>query len=438
MTSLQSFRRVLIVADESADWIVAGLRQLERLALSIDEFALENKETAPVLVSILWRPDLDQSQRWTPTNDRLTRVAFTTDPDGEPFDLVLHTRLFLYRKAIRPLLEASVPLENNCRGFEPSSCSGASAKRQDVAKIEENAHAEAETERRFIEAPLQKTLPPNGGTDSWKVYCRLVEALPHFREGAWEYITNGDQIDGVEIRFLRGSGKTQDGIVSRYLNRPISRRVTRLFLRFPTTPNGWTWSIFTIPLLALLILFQGTYWSFVWGLVLYQLFSILDGCDGEIARAKYLESEAGRRFDAFCDVLSNILLVLGLGGGLSRQAAFAGSSGWFYLLEGLAAAALIGLNESWLEMKNSGSAPEKPVSLDESLYPRHRELVKRSGLLAFGENFATWLIQLTKRDVAILLFLFLALIGLPALILHLLVIVTVVTLALSLKSSSRS
>lgn len=393
MTSLQSFRRVLIVADESADWIVAGLRQLERLALSIDEFALENKETAPVLVSILWRPDLDRSQRWTPTNDRLTRVAFTTERNGEPFDLVLHTRLFLYRKAIRPLLEASVPLE---------------------------------------------TLPPNGETDSWKIYGRLVEALPPFREGAWEYITNGDQIDEIEIRFLRGSGKSQDGIVSRYLNRPISRRVTRLFLRFPTTPNGWTWSIFTLPLLALLILFQGTYWSFVWGLVLYQLFSILDGCDGEIARAKYLESEPGRRLDAFCDVLSNILLVLGLGGGLSRQAALAGSSEWFYLLEGLAAAALIGLNESWLEMKNSGSAREKPASLDESLYPRHRELVKRSGLLAFGENFATWLIQLTKRDVAILFFLFLALIGLPALILHLLLIVTVVTLALSLKSSSRS
>ena len=43
-----------------------GLRQLDRLALSIDEFAVENKETAPVLVCIFWRPDLDQSQRWVP------------------------------------------------------------------------------------------------------------------------------------------------------------------------------------------------------------------------------------------------------------------------------------------------------------------------------------------------------------------------------------
>ena len=77
---IQSFRRVLIVADESADWMVAGLRQLERLALSIDEFAVENNETAPVLVSIFWRPDLDKSQRWTPGNPRLTKVAFTRAP----------------------------------------------------------------------------------------------------------------------------------------------------------------------------------------------------------------------------------------------------------------------------------------------------------------------------------------------------------------------
>ncbi|MEY2528249.1 MAG: hypothetical protein QOJ05_339, partial [Verrucomicrobiota bacterium] len=104
MAGTQSLRRVLIVADESADWMVAGLRQLERLALSIDEFALENKETAPVQVCVLWRPDLDQSQRWTPDHEKLTRVAFTAALDGEAFDLVLATRLFLYRKAIGPLL----------------------------------------------------------------------------------------------------------------------------------------------------------------------------------------------------------------------------------------------------------------------------------------------------------------------------------------------
>ena len=31
-------------------------------------------------------------------------MAFTTDLEPEPYDLVLNTRLFLYRKALRPLI----------------------------------------------------------------------------------------------------------------------------------------------------------------------------------------------------------------------------------------------------------------------------------------------------------------------------------------------
>jgi hypothetical protein len=390
MAEIQSFGRVLIVADESADWMVAGLRQLDRLALSIDEFAIENKETAPVLVCIFWRPDLDQSQRWVPKHERLTRVAFTTELDGQSFDLVLSTRLFLYRNAVRRLMEASVA------------------------------------------PPL--IIAPTSEEESWEICFRQMESLPRSREAAWENITDGNQIDEIEIRFLRGSGKSQDGFVSRYLNRPISRVMTRLLLRFPTTPNAWTLLIFPIPIVASLILLHGTYWSFLWGLVLFQVFSILDGCDGEIARAKFLESERGRRLDDLFDILSNILLAVGLGFGLTRQANLAGQSGWFYLIEGGLAAGLIGVNEFFLATRKPAEDEGKLQSLGDTLYPRHRELVERSGLLLLGEKAAFWLIQLTKRDVAMLFFVSLAAIEQPAWILHLLLVVTAVSLALALRA----
>jgi hypothetical protein len=267
--------------------------------------------------------------------------------------------------------------------------------------------------------------------ESWESNFRQMEALPHSRERAWEYITNGSQIDEIEIRFLRGSGKSQDGFVSRYLNRPISRVVTRLLLRFPTTPNAWTLLIFPIPIIASLILLQSTYWSFLWGLVLFQVFSVLDGCDGEIARAKFLESERGRQLDDCFDILSNILLVVGLGFGLSRQANLAGHSGWFYVVEGLTAAALIGVNEFCLATQEPRAGARESESLGGALYPRHRQLMERSGLLYFGEKFASWLIQLTKRDVAMLFFVFLAAIGRPAWILHLLFTVTAASLVLA-------
>jgi len=403
-----TLRRVLIVADESAEWIVAGLRQLERLALAVDEFALENKETAPVLVCIFWRPGLDQTQRWVPKNEQLARVAFTTDLEAEPYDLVLNTRLFIYRKALRQLLSER-------RAPAPPTSSG-----QALLEIGE----------------VPKHVPPTD-EDSWQSYFRSAELAPHFREGVWEYITDGNQIDEIEIRFLRGSGKSQDGFASRYLNRPISRAVTRLLLRFPTTPNAWSVLIFAIPVVASLILLQGSYGSFVWGLVLFQLFSILDGCDGELARAKFMESARGRRLDDVFDVISNILLVVGLGLGLSRPANSTGQAVWFYAVEGLVAAVLIGANEFYLATRSSDAGKVKAVPLDGALYPRHRALVERSGLLVFGEKFASVLIQFTKHDVAILFFVFLAVIGSPEWILHLLLAVTIVSLALALRSRAQ-
>src|ERR1043166_2118549 len=141
-----NLRRVLIVADESADWIVAGLRQLDRLALSIDEFAVDNSETSPVLVCIFWRPDLDQSQRWIPSNPRLTHVAFTAEPEPDPSDFIPSTRLFLHRKAIAHLLEQPVSLS--------------------------------------ISQPT-----------SWEDYFQTAKARELARAGAWEYIANGDEID---------------------------------------------------------------------------------------------------------------------------------------------------------------------------------------------------------------------------------------------------
>src|SRR4249919_799327 len=110
--------------------------------------------------------------------------------------------------------------------------------------------------------------------------------------------------------------KPQDGFVSRFLNRPISRRITRFLVKFPIHPNAWSISIFVLPLIACVFLVRGDYVSVVIGAAIFQVFSILDGCDGEIARAKNLESKFGERLDYFCDFVWSLLYVLGLGLGL--------------------------------------------------------------------------------------------------------------------------
>jgi hypothetical protein len=69
--------------------------------------------------------------------------------------------------------------------------------------------------------------------------------------------------------------------------------------------------------------------------------------------------------------------------------------------------------------------------LNGALYQRHHEWVERSGILALGENVAWWLLVLTKRDMALLAFLVLAIVGWPAAILHLLLGVGAINSALA-------
>jgi 1L-myo-inositol 1-phosphate cytidylyltransferase / CDP-L-myo-inositol myo-inositolphosphotransferase len=219
--------------------------------------------------------------------------------------------------------------------------------------------------------------------------------------------------------------KPQDGFVSRFLNRPISRRVTRLLLKFPIHPSAWTILIFFLPLIACVFFVRGDYVSVVIGAAIFQAFSILDGCDGEIARAKNLESKFGERLDQFCDFLASLLYVLALGLGLHRSS------------EGIVCAVLITANESLLRAGKSQTSVASST-LHESFYARHRGMIGHSGLINLGDRLVWWLFQLTKRDMAVFSFLMLALLGLAEWILHLWTIVAAASLVLSAIAAIRS
>jgi hypothetical protein len=52
------FDHVIVLADESADWKIAGLRQLERLVLALDELATSISSQRKIDIFIFWRPDI--------------------------------------------------------------------------------------------------------------------------------------------------------------------------------------------------------------------------------------------------------------------------------------------------------------------------------------------------------------------------------------------
>ena len=105
--------------------------------------------------------------------------------------------------------------------------------------------------------------------------------------------------------------KPTDGIVSRLINRRISTRITRLILRSgaPLTPNQVSIASF---LLAIAAAYSYSKGLLVLGAILVQISSIVDGVDGELARARGQASAHGGFLDTMLDRVADIAIYVGL------------------------------------------------------------------------------------------------------------------------------
>ena len=119
-----------------------------------------------------------------------------------------------------------------------------------------------------------------------------------------------DSAENALIKFLRD--KPSDGPVSHYLNRPLSVRISRRLAQFPITPNQITLVSFLLSVVASWLFAIGGYMTLALGGLMAQFASIIDGCDGEIARLKFLKSDFGGWFDAVLDRYADSLLLFGL------------------------------------------------------------------------------------------------------------------------------
>ncbi|MFV2072580.1 MAG: NTP transferase domain-containing protein [Thermoanaerobaculales bacterium] len=102
----------------------------------------------------------------------------------------------------------------------------------------------------------------------------------------------------------------EDGYVSALLNRPISTRLSAWLAPTRITPNQITVISFLISLVGAGLLSVGLYAAGLAGGLLIQLASIIDGCDGEIARLKYLSSSRGAWLDTILDRYADMAVAL--------------------------------------------------------------------------------------------------------------------------------
>jgi len=109
------------------------------------------------------------------------------------------------------------------------------------------------------------------------------------------------------------------GFVARYLNKPVSFFITRhLLCHLPFSPNQVTLAAALVGLFGAVLLASGNYAFMVWGFFLAHVQSILDGCDGELARVRFRRSVLGEWLDTLVDDGLNVVIFAALGIGFYR------------------------------------------------------------------------------------------------------------------------
>lgn len=196
---------------------------------------------------------------------------------------------------------------------------------------------------------------------------------------------------------IASTGKSTDGMVSRIINRPISQFLSGHLLKLPgIRPIHATIACAMIGLVMALCLFLGGAAGLLAGAVLFQLASIVDGVDGEIARATFRSSKSGATLDTATDAATNLAFIAGVSANLVMSgdvvAGVAGFGGLALLVTGLG---VIGA----LSVREGG-----PLSFDAL---KHEARSK-------GSSVMTALSKIASRDVYALVLAILILIGLGA------------------------
>ncbi|MBL7142453.1 MAG: CDP-alcohol phosphatidyltransferase family protein [Candidatus Pacebacteria bacterium] len=128
----------------------------------------------------------------------------------------------------------------------------------------------------------------------------------------WSDCDTYADIKFAEKKLLKNLNKSEDGIISKIINRKVSIFISKYLVKTGLTPNKISILNLMIGISSAFLFAKGSFpWIFIGG-VLAQLTSITDGCDGEIARLKFLSSKFGAWLDDSFDRYIDMLIVIGM------------------------------------------------------------------------------------------------------------------------------
>lgn len=167
----------------------------------------------------------------------------------------------------------------------------------------------------------------------------LFRVIPVLANPGGRFALEGpDAVPRAERWLLDGLVKSNESFMSRHFERRLSLALTRRLVRTGVTPNTMTLGSVAVGLAGAAFFVSAEAPLQLAGALLVLAHSILDGCDGEIARLKFLESRTGAVLDFWGDNVVHVAVFACMAAGWSLEA----EAGWPLLLGALAVAGTLG------------------------------------------------------------------------------------------------
>lgn len=176
---------------------------------------------------------------------------------------------------------------------------------------------------RLAEPPVLVTLP--GSSESRAPQAAELDAalsaLPVVTaQGVAASVTGAESARAAGEALWRSLSSSSDGVVDRWFNRPVGRRLlSRWLVHTPVTPNQVSVAATLLGAVAGGMFAVGRPGVSVAAAVLFQLSAIVDCVDGDVARAVFKESPLGKWLDLVGDQVVHGAVFAGIAVGLWRS-----------------------------------------------------------------------------------------------------------------------
>ncbi len=135
----------------------------------------------------------------------------------------------------------------------------------------------------------------------------------------WHDVDTARDAREAERKLLQTVRKPSDGVIARYLNRPISIAISRRLVNTPISPSQVTFVNLILGLVSAGLAATGGYVAFLVSGILFHATSVIDGTDGEVAKLTFRTSTRGEWFDTISDNITYLAFLLGLIVGARRS-----------------------------------------------------------------------------------------------------------------------